>query len=83
MAAELSKRREPVGAILAARLAEIDQAIAKRKIVIEMHTDEAGERYPVAHATYRFERPDVTEAPIPMNWNPCSLACVAENCLIR
>ena len=39
-------------------------------IVIETQTDEAGERYPVAHVTYRFEHPDLTEAPIPIELEP-------------
>ena len=37
---------------------------------IETHTNDAGEQYPVAHVTYRFERPDVTEAPIPIELAP-------------
>lgn len=48
---------------------EDKRAVVERLVkgsVIETHTNEAGERYSVAHVTYRFEHPDVTEAPIPI-----------------
>lgn len=39
-------------------------------ITIETHTDENGELYPIAHVTYRFERPRVTETLIPIELEP-------------
>jgi len=39
-------------------------------IRVETKTSEEGKRYAVAHVTYRFERPDVSEAPIPIELEP-------------
>ena len=50
-------------------------------IVVEMQTDEARGQYPIARVTYRFERPDVTEALIPIGLEPlfASSVEVAQN----
>ena len=46
-------------------------------ITIETRTEDDGERYAVAHITYRFERPAAMEFPIPIELEPVFADAVA------
>jgi site-specific DNA recombinase len=55
-----------------------------KRIKIETVTEDDGERYAKAHVTYRFERPDVSEAPIPIELEPLFAGRkLAESCLTQ
>ena len=41
-----------------------------KRIKIETVTEDNGECYAKAHVTYRFERPDVSEVPLPIELEP-------------
>jgi len=45
-----------------------------KQIIVETHTDDNAQPYPVIHVTYKFERPDLTRAPIPIELEPVFLA---------
>jgi len=50
-----------------------------KQIVVETHTDDNAQPYPVIHVTYKFERPDLTRAPIPIELEPVFLATNWQN----
>jgi len=50
-----------------------------KQIIVETHTDDDAQPYPVIHVTYKFERPDTTRAPIPIELEPVFLATNWQN----
>ena len=50
-----------------------------KQIVVETHLDDDNQPYAVIHVTYRFERPDHTRAPIPIELEPVFAARKWEN----